>query len=71
MLGILYRTGKSAILKVRSPDEPKETEVSGTAEGSFAVFDLNRNLDNTKFYIGGVPASAGVSVRKCIIRINI
>ena len=60
MLIILcFRTGKVAHLTVRTQDEP-DSVAEGESPGTYSVLELHPAT--AKFYVGGVPDSAGVSV---------
>jgi len=52
------RTGRTAKVSVQTADQP-DIDATGEVPGSFSVFDLHPT--DTKFYIGGVPESSGVS----------
>ena len=56
---IAERTGKSAFVTVRTADEDDDT-VEGESPGTFSVLDLDS--ETAKFYVGGVPDSAGVLI---------
>ena len=46
-----YRTGKTAVVTVRTDEEDDVTEY-GTADDPFSVFNPK---ENTQFFIGGAP----------------
>lgn len=58
MIVLGNRTGKVAHLTVRTQDE-EDSVATGESPGTYSVLELNPAT--AKFYIGGVPDSAGVS----------
>ncbi len=58
IINILYRTGKTVSLIVRTEDQDDSVE-EGELPGTQNVFQLHPIT--TKFYVGGVPRRAGVS----------
>ena len=56
---IVSRTGRTATVSVRT-DGQDDVNTAGEAPGTYSVFDLHST--DTKFYIGGVPDNAGVSI---------
>lgn len=62
---ITERTGKTGTLIVRTQDQP-DVVVTGASPGTKSVFDLDP--DAVKFFIGGVPNSAGLQDRMNTLR---
>ena len=56
---VAFRTGKIATVTVRTADEDDVIN-EGVSPGTFSVLDLKPQT--ARFYIGGVPSTAGVSV---------